>query len=757
MKSTFRVVVLASLLMAASGVSAATFVVNWLPDEPDGNPGDGVCDIPAGGPLRCSLRAAIMEANAASSTASHLITFSTGGPITVLGSPLPTITNRVIIDARTAPDYSEGSDVLDSPPSVWIDGSALSGPGDDGLRFLNASLAGVFAMNIINFPDNGIELQDTTLTEISGNWIGLRRDGLEGPNGGSGVSVVGCDRCKIGSFIGSGSPATIENLGNLISLSGEDGVFMQSGNDSEVGGNEIFENGRHGIQVLSPGARIGDVGGLAGGGSITTGNFITANAQDGIRVGANGLRIYANNININGGDGIALDGSDNRIGFVNPAMRNVITSNSGYGIRLGVTLGAANNIIQNQLISQNGLRGIEIFSGTGNEVQQNEILGHSDAIRIVGNDNNIVANVIGLADGVINGGDFNGVVLIGDDNNAANNTIGGMGDDGVDVVSGESNRVNGNRIGMLSDGTNIGNAGVGIRVRAEANDTLIDSNRIGHNFDGIALVGGGSRICGNAIGVGVGNEDAGNNVEGIRVDGGGNVIGDPANGCAGNAIGFNASDGIQIIGDANIVRGNTSGGQPGIVIGNGNSGVFLGDGSDLNDVSDNTLYHNGNDGIRVAAAAGTRNRFDGNGFGNNGDISIDLGDNGKDIEDPQDTDTGPNNLQNSPQFTQLGGNNGQLVVNYLIDSNASSSTYPLTVDFYIAQGSDQQIFRVHRDTYNVSPGAVRTTVFDVPSLTSRISAMVIDAEGNSSELNVAQSYNVPPPPDEIFNDRFELP
>jgi len=27
-----------------------------------------------------------------------------------------------------------------------------------------------------------------------------------------------------------------------------------------------------------------------------------------------------------------------------------------------------------------------------------------------------------------------------------------------------------------------------------------------------------------------------------------------------------------------------------------------------------------------------------------------------------------------------------------------SSIYPLTVDFYIAEGLDQQIFRVHRDT-----------------------------------------------------------
>jgi CSLREA domain-containing protein len=49
----------ALLLSSASG--AATFVVDTFPDEVDAAPGDGVCATALGG---CTLRAAIMEANA---------------------------------------------------------------------------------------------------------------------------------------------------------------------------------------------------------------------------------------------------------------------------------------------------------------------------------------------------------------------------------------------------------------------------------------------------------------------------------------------------------------------------------------------------------------------------------------------------------------------------------------------------------------------------------------------------------------------
>jgi len=528
----FRACIVVSLIAVGFSLplQAATFTVDSLLNDPDSNPGDGICDIPAGGPTRCTLRAAIMEANAASHGSVHRIEFDTTGVIAVFGTPLPTISNRVEIDGRTAPTYSEGDNILDSPPAVSILGSSLTGSNDDGLRFEDVDFGGVFAISITGFPDNGIELIDSTLIDISGNWIG-RRDGADLGNDGSGVLALGCDRCTIGSTISTGGPAIIENLGNILTLSGEDGLFMQFGGENVIGGNEVFGNGRHGMQIFSNDSKIGEIRGLAGGESLTTGNVIIENAANGILAGANNLEIYANTIGLNGDDGIGLDGSNGRIGFTNPAMRNVIASNSGFGIRLGPSLGAQNTVIQNQLIANNGSNGIDVVAGGSNEIVSNEIAGNADGIRVFTDDNEIAVNDIGLIDGTVVGGRFNGISVVGSSNIVRGNTIGGMDDDGIDVNSGDDNEILNNSIGTRSDGSDIGNGNVGVRVRSAANGTLVEGNRIGNNFDGVAIGGGGTRICGNAVGIGASNQNAGNADAGIWVIGGGNVIGDPANGC----------------------------------------------------------------------------------------------------------------------------------------------------------------------------------------------------------------------------------
>jgi CSLREA domain-containing protein len=745
----------------------ATFVVNSIFDGPDSTPGDGVCATADPGPPRCTLRAAIMEANGGAAVTIYTIEFSVGGfGIIIEDSPLPTINRRVTIDGRTAPGYSEADTVLASPPSIWISGASLSDPQADGLRVSSIDLFQVFALGIVGFPDNGIELVDAVRAEISGNWIGIQPNGNVLGNGGSGIWSQGCDRCRFGSRVGlvGPPPAGTMSFGNLLSANGEDGLFLEFGNENTIGANQIGinptgtasrGNGGHGIQLRESDAMVGQETFIPGV-DAQHGNDIMDNLGDGLRVVGNKNRIYANTIALNAGDGIHLDGTDNQIGFVNPLQINTIVSNGGFGVRLGATLSASDNIIENQLIAQNGLNGIELVAGTGNVIKANQIAGNADGIRVFASNNEILNNSIGLIDGVVLGNRFNGVSVLGSGNILRFNVLGGMSDDGIDVVAGTGHQILNNQIGTLADGTDIGNTNVGIRVRSAANDTLIQDNRIGHNADGIALEGSGTSICGNAIGLTESSLAAGNRIEGIRIDGGGNTVGNPVVGCAGNTVGFNASDGIQITGDANVVRGNISGGRFGLDLGNGNSGIFLNEGSDLNEVADNDLHHNGNDGIRVAANAGTRNRFDGNRFGDNGDISIDLGDNGQDLQDPQDTDSGPNNLQNSPQFQQIAPSNGRLQVRYAVDSSLGSSNYPLTVDFYISEFGGEQIYRIHRDSYT-DPNRLKTVTFDVPLQASSISAMVIDTEGNSSELSIAQSYTIPTPSDEIFRDRFELP
>ncbi|MEZ5470691.1 MAG: choice-of-anchor Q domain-containing protein [Marinicella sp.] len=71
------------LLLIVGQVKALTFHAFVLSDEIDNNPGDGVCEIPAGMSL-CSLRAAIIEANALGG--SHTIELSAGTyQLTILG------------------------------------------------------------------------------------------------------------------------------------------------------------------------------------------------------------------------------------------------------------------------------------------------------------------------------------------------------------------------------------------------------------------------------------------------------------------------------------------------------------------------------------------------------------------------------------------------------------------------------------------------------------------------------------------------
>ncbi|MEN1727798.1 MAG: right-handed parallel beta-helix repeat-containing protein, partial [Pseudomonadota bacterium] len=705
----FRCALILLLLAAQSPLSAATFVVNDLFDDPDANPGDGVCDIPAGGPPRCSLRAAIMEANAASPTQTHVIEFSLGLiVINISGSPLPTVTNRVRIDGRTAPSYAGGDDVLSAPPSVYINGSGLTGTTADGLRFTSSLASSVHALGIINFPDNGIEIINTELLDVSGTWIGVSRSGGVDGNDGAGIRLSGCDRCRIGQYI-AGGVNPIRNLGNVISNNGESGVYTQLGDDEVIGGNYIgfnpvgassMGNGMHGIHLVSPNVQVGGFVGFGDGSTADIGNEIVDNAGDGILTATGGHRIYSNVIASNGGNGIDLNGANTNIGFTSQATRNQIIANGSHGIEIGSLLGSSGNLVQNQSLFQNIGRGIFVSDGDNNVLRGNAIADNLESIRIEGNDNQVVGNRLGLIGDVVQGGDFNGVVLLGDDNEVENNVIAGMGDDGIDVVSGNGNQLFLNFIGTFSDGTSIANQGNGIRVRAAAVLTLIEDNVIGYNNDGIKLEGDFTDVCGNRIGIASGDEFAGNRVEGVRVDGDNNRIGDGDFGCPGNVIGNNASDGVQVSGLQNVVSSNTIGGIPGIPAPNGNSGIFLAGTTTDSFVLKNLLFNNANDGIRVAADAGQGNRFIGNNFGNNGDQSVDLRDDGATANDAGDGDSGPNNLQNYPEIISVVDVGGAIDVTYRVDSSGGNADYPLTVDIYLNNSGKREGFPAASDTYD---------------------------------------------------------
>lgn len=101
------------------------------------------------------------------------------------------------------------------------------------------------------------------------------------------------------------------------------------------------------------------------------------------------------------------------------------------------------------------------------------------------------------------------------------------------------------------------------------------------------------------------------------------------------------------------------------VLGNGGSGVLIdgGPGNNLiggaggptdgcyNDC--NRIAFNGDDGITLAASAGSGNRLRGNSVSRNGGLGIDLGGDGVTFNDPGDGDTGVNGLQNFPVITRI--------------------------------------------------------------------------------------------------------
>ncbi len=761
MNTLNRFVALGMLLAAGA---AQAFVVNDIGDASDANPGDGFCDIPVGGPPRCTLRAAIEEANAFGG--GHLIEFSVGLFTITPATPLPTISSVVTIDATTAPGYNTGaSSVLDATPLVRLDGSSLGGTTADGLRVASTAAVTIRGLAIFNFPDNGIEIVNSSTVELDSNWIGVRHDGAAGGNGGSGVYISNCDRCVVGTDVVTSPTIGISGRGNLISNNAEDGIYVQLGADGQIAGNYIgtnpaggsaFGNSRHGIQLVGPDNFLGIIAGTASG-PITSPNYIEYNAGDGIRTTTGTQRIHVNEIFANGGNGISLNGGSSEVGDSVAGRRNLIAANAGHGIHVGNLATSSGNVIEENWIYQNQQRGVQVSAGSNNSVVFNQIFDNdNDAVYLADEDNTVQDNDIGFLNGSLVGNGANGIVVAAGGNLLQGNRIGGMADDGIDVVSGVTSTITGNSVGAQQDGSLFGNTGVGIRVRAAAVNTQILDNVIGDNSDGVLLEGATNDVCGNLIGLGSSNENIGNAIEGIRVLGGANVIGDEGAGCTGNHIGFNASDGIQVHGDNNTIRNNTIGGQRFVDLGNGRGGVLLTDGASLNDVSDNVIWNN-DDGIRVGSTAGTGNRLEDNNFGGHADLAIDLNDDGDTPNDAGDVDSGPNNLQNYPVISQVDDVGGQLSVTYFVDSGTGQSAYPLQVDFYYNSQDFREGYRIHVDSYNVAPGSNRTITIDPPFDNGYLMAMVIDADGNSSEIGVQQAFTITPPPDELFKDRFEMP
>ncbi len=472
-----------------------------------------------------------------------------------------------------------------------------------------------------------------------------------------------------------------------------------------------------------------------GGGNTVEGSFIGTDAS--------GTQAQPNNVGI-----YITSSSDNTIGGSAPGAGNLISGNGGIGVSLD---GAPSTVVAGNFIGTDVTGTLDLGNGSGVYLAN----GSDDS-------------VIGGSAGTTPGGPCTG----------ACNLVSGNGGNGIDVTGGFAGNadvlVSGNFVGVNATGTAaIPNSGFGIRAGGGSTDALIGGTSpsarnvvSGNAMTGVDLGsggGGGHTVRGNLIGTNAnGTAAIGNGGYGIAASvtpgmtiGGG----DPG---AGNLVSGNVVGGISLNGlftFENVVQGNRigtdlTGSAP---IPNGTHGISI-EGSENNTVGGpspgegNVIAFHSLDGVFVSNATG--NAIRGNSIFENGDLGIDLANNGVTANDPGDGDSGANDLQNWPVLTSviaLGPQGADTRFQGILHS-AASTTYAL--DFYenppcAAFPREFVEGRVYLGTGQVTTNAAGTGAFDVtlPVTTTagaRFAATATDPSGNTSELSQRIVFSLNP-------------
>lgn len=436
--------------------------------------------------------------------------FPPNAPATIsLSSALPTIaTDGLIIDGTNA--------------GVILSGNNLS----TGTGFVIDGANGVTikGLQILNFPEHGIELKAGATNTIIGGETSAARNIISG-NTVVGVLIADTGTTNnqvLGNYIGT-------NTTGMSALANEFGVGIIKGAQNN----------------------------LIGGNSDAARNLISGNTQSGIQIedaGTNGNQVIGNYIGTDttgqaalanyGGILIWRGAKNNIIGGETAASRNIISGNGESSIfGIGGSGGGIN-------ISGEGT--------TGNQVLGNYIGTNPEGTQTVGNLGGVLID------------DKASQNLIGGSKSGAGNLISGNMTGGINIsgLGTTHNQVQGNRIGtnhsgesaipngsVVIIGVEIG-IGVGVSIAYGASDNIIGGNTSGsgnlisgNGLNGVEICGGNAernQILGNYVGTDITGEQA------------------LANGMAGVVIGQNAKN--NVVGGAGSARNIISGNQIGVQI-----------------------------------------------------------------------------------------------------------------------------------------------------------------------------------------------
>ncbi len=718
----------AAALLAVPQALGAAFTVNSSDDA-----NDGVCNV-----AHCSLREAIIAANA--TEGSDVIGFSIlTGPQTIAPlAGLPAVTGATTIDGTTQPGYG-------STPIIELDGSA-AGIETNGL-VLGAAGGVIRGLVINDFTEAGIRLVDGATVER--NYIGVDRTGTVDQGNRDGIRIHGSDNAIGG----------VGAVGNLISGNDFTGVSVDgdvpTSEENSVLRNSIFDNGLLGIDLEDDGT-----------------DGVTANDPGDTDTGANGLQNYP----------VLASATKN------PGSTTVIGSlnskpNTAYRIDYyastacdGSGHGEGERWIGWSELGSDGSGNLSINTGTG-----------LTAPTTVGD---FVTATATDPDG--NTSEFSACVEVTGGADETQFTVNSTSDPGVGTCDAEQC--------TLREAIAAANADPGVETIRFAIGTggalisptsalpvvtepvvldattqpgydgapliRIDGTSAGASTPAFEITAGGTTVRGFVL--------TGFTWDGVKLhDRGGNTVEDNYIGVFWNGEGFSVSGNgtygvlADFDSEENTIRRNVIGGN-GFGAGGPYSGIGIWHGSDENQVEDNrigttpdgqaagnaigvivseasntllhgnTIFHSTGAGVLVFGASTTGNRITENRIDGSGGLGIDLGADGVTPNDEVDADTGANELQNFPILTAAGSG----AASGTLDA-AASATY--RIDVYSTGGCDTSgngEGRVFAGTTEIETDESGFTDFTLESPQIEggdfVTATATDSQGNTSEFSECQ-------------------
>jgi CSLREA domain-containing protein len=380
----------------------------------------------------------------------------------------------------------------------------------------------------------------------------------------------------------------------------------------------------------------------------------------------------------------------------NQILGNLIGTNAGGDQAIpndqtGILIWGTNNVIggveagARNVISGNGFAGIDLGPGsTGTMIRGNYIGTDAAGTTALGNDLGIFVN-------------FSPDNVIGGTEPGAGNVISGNVGLNINIngLDASENTLQGNYIGTDATGTVALPTGRALRIEYAPN------NLIGGTQPGARNV-----ISGNYLGISIEGPTATENVIA------GNYIGVDVTGSA--PLG-NRGAGIRFTTEASD---NTVGGtEPGAG----------------NIIANSTWV-----GIAVFPEAGTGNRILGNAIFDNAQLGIELNRDGVTLNDEDDSDTGPNNLQNFPTLITAAASGSGAVIEAELVSAPSSS---FLVDLFSNLACDDEGHGEGRTPLgSVTLSTDATGMGSVVAAFSTISGTILtatatDSDGNTSEFS----------------------